>query len=120
MDTAFADLLASHLQGLAAWRRQRALEEPQDARHKRSAATLDALAEHVRALPADDPRLRSLRHDLLRGASLEPGPIFANAAPRFGFYEPAGDPDPLVDRLAALALEDRGEAGRDPLRDLPF
>jgi hypothetical protein len=120
MDAAFADHLAAHLRGLATWRRQRAVEEPQDPRHKRSAATLDALADHVVALPADDPRLRSLRHDLLRGAGLEPGPIFANAAPRFGFYDAANDLDPLIDRLAELALADRGEAGRDPLRDLPF
>ena len=120
MDERFADLLAGHLRVIAAWRRQRALEEPQDRRHPRSARTLDALADHVATLPTDDRRLVSLRTDLMRGAGIEPGPIFANAVPRFGFYEESADPDALVDRMAELALEDRGEAGRDPLRDLPF
>jgi hypothetical protein len=120
METPFADQLADHLGMLAAWRRQRSVEEPTDRRHLRSAATLDALAGHVAGLPADDPRLHSLATDLRRGWRLEPGPIFANAVPRFGFYDAPPDPDALVTRMAELAREDRGEAGRDPLRDLPF
>ena len=120
METTFADLLADHLRVLATWRRQRGGEEPSDRRHQRSAATLDALAEHVARLDADDPRLRSLEADIWRGWRIEPGPIFANAVPRFGFYDVPADADALATRMAELAREDRGEADRDPLRDLPF
>ena len=78
------------------------------------------LTSRLAKLDADDPRLRSLEADIWRGWRIEPGPIFANAVPRFGFYDVPADADALATRMAELAREDRGEADRDPLRDLPF
>ena len=51
---------------------------------------------------------------------MTPGPILANAVARFGFYSNEISLDGLVTNMTELAMEDLGQAGRDPLRDLPF
>ena len=70
--------LATLLREIAAWRRQRADEYDKDPRNLVTAAGLDALAEYLLDLPAEDERLVALggdrvawRHPLLRSAAYQ-------------------------------------------------
>lgn len=120
MESSYATIIAHYLESVADWRRRRALEESWELRHQRAAVRLDQLVAFVRALPADDERLEVIGKLNRDGELFTPGPILANAVARFGFYEGDVSDDALLTRMAELAIEDRGQAGIDPLRDLPF
>jgi hypothetical protein len=113
-------MIADYLESVAVWRGRRAQEEPHELRHRRATATMDRLAAYVRALPNDDPRIQAIGRATQEGEQIVPGPILANAVARFGFFDDEATEDALVQRMAELAIEDRGQAGIDPLRDLPF
>jgi hypothetical protein len=113
-------MIADYLDSVSVWRRRRAGEEPHEPRHRRAAATLQRLVAYVRTLPDDDPRLDAIGRSTQEGEQIVPGPILANAVARFGFFDDEASEDALVQRMAELAIEDRGQAGIDPLRDLPF
>jgi hypothetical protein len=113
-------MIADYLQSVADWRRRRAAEESWERRHLQAAARLDQLVAFVRALPNDDSRITAIGTLNREGELLVPGPILANAVARFGFFEQDVTDDSLLTRMAELAIEDRGQAGIDPLRDLPF
>lgn len=81
---------------------------------------MERLAAYVRTLSEDDPRIQAIGRTAEEGEQLVPGPILANAVARFGFFDDEATEDALVERMAELAIEDAGQAGIDPLRDLPF
>lgn len=120
METSYAGIIADYLESVAEWRRRRSAEEPHDLRHRRAAVLLDELAAFVRATPETDQRIIDIGRTTRQGEIVVPGPILANAVARFGFYETDVTHDALLTRMAELAIEDRGQAGIDPLRDLPF
>ena len=120
MEPSFSRIIADYLDSVALWRRRRAQEEPHEMRHRRSTATMERLAAYVRSLPDDDVRIQAIGRTTREGEQMVPGPILANAVARFGFFEDEVSEDALVQRMAELAMEDVGQAGRDPLRDLPF
>ena len=120
MESSFATIIAQYLESVADWRRRRALEEVWEPRHGQAVARLEQLVAHVRSLPEDDERFAVIGKLNRDGELLIPGPILANAVARFGFYADEVTDDALLTRMTELAIEDRGQAGIDPLRDLPF
>ena len=120
VESSYAAIIADYLHSVAEWRRRRAAEEPHEPRHRRAAAFLDELAGYVASTPNEDQRIVDIGRATRQGEIIVPGPILANAVARFGFYEDEISLDALLTRMADLAIEDRGQAGIDPLRDLPF
>ena len=105
---AFAD----YLHTLADWRRRKAEEYDRDARNLRTAAALTELADHVLALPEDDPRLGDLARLAMTGEFFTPGQQTSYEIGRFRFFGPEAQLDPFLDRVVELAIADRGEHGR--------
>ncbi len=120
VEPSYGKIIADYLDSVALWRERRAQEEPHELRHRRAAGVLRGLVTYVRSLPVDDVRLEVIGRATRQGEQVVPGPILANAVARFGFFDTEVTADALVQRMAELAFEDLGEAGRDPLRDLPF
>jgi hypothetical protein len=120
VEPTYAAMIAYYLQSVADWRRRRAVEEQWELRHLQAAHRLDELVSFIRELPIDDPRFEVIGKLNQEGDVLVPGPIMANAVARFGFFDRDVTNDALLSRMAELAIEDRGQAGIDPLRDLPF
>lgn len=120
MESSYAAIIADYLKSVAEWRRRRGAEEPHEPRHRRAAVYLDELARFVAGMPEADQRIKDIGRTTRQGETIVPGPILANAVARFGFYEDEVSLDALLTRMAELAIEDRGQAGIDPLRDLPF
>ena len=104
--------IAEFCRATAAWRRRKAEEYDRDARNLRAAAALDALADHVLALPADDPRLTDLQRLAGTGDEFTPDQRVLYELGRFRFHHPDAGLDPFLDTLVSLAEADRGEAGR--------
>jgi len=109
--TAFRRVLAEHLRNQAAWRAGKADEYPEDARNARSAAALEALAEHVERLPDTDANLRLLAavHESYASDVFSPSEEGAALISRFGFdqEEPR---DRFEQFLSQLASADTIEA----------
>jgi len=112
MEEGFRGSVAAWLRETAAWRRRKAEEYDRDARNLRSAAALEALADHVRALPADDPRLRELERLAGEGGEFRPDQRVIYEAGRFRFHHAEAGLDPFLDTLVELAIADKGEQGR--------
>ena len=108
----FQRSFAAFCRGTADWRRRKAEEYDRDARNLRTASALDELADHVLALPADDPRLRHLARLTAIGDEFLPDQRVLYELGRFRFHHPEAGLDPFLDTLVALAEADRGEAGR--------
>lgn len=96
------------------------MEEPWEVRHLQAAGRLDQFVTFLGNLPEDDERFEIIGKLNQEGEFLVPGPILANAVARFGFHDREVTDDALLARMVELAIEDRGQAGIDPLRDLPF
>jgi hypothetical protein len=120
VESLYPAIIAEYLHSVAEWRRRRAAEEPHELRHRRAATLLDELSAFVAATPESDQRIIDIGRTTKQGEAVVPGPILANAVARFGFFEIEVSLDALLTRMAELAIEDRGQAGIDPLRDLPF
>ena len=120
MESSYAAIIAQYVESVADWRRRRAQEEPWETRHHKAASRLDTLVGFIRTLPVDDERFETIGKLNREGEIFVPGPILANAVARFGFFETEVSDDALLTRMMELAIEDRGQAGIDPLRDLPF
>lgn len=108
----FALSLAEFCRATAAWRRRKAEEYDRDERNLRTAAALDALADHVLVLPADDPRLTDLQRLAGTGDEFTPDQRVLYELGRFRFHHANAGLDPFLDTLVSLAEADRGEAGR--------
>jgi hypothetical protein len=104
--------LAAFCRSTADWRRRKAEEYDRDARNLRTAAALDDLADHVLALPADDPRLRELKRLASSGDDFTPDQRVLYELGRFRFHHAEAGLDPFLDALVELAILDRGEHGR--------
>ncbi len=103
------ELIARYIDEQAAWRRQMAERYPDDARNPSSAEHLDALARHVRALDANDGRLRQLwvlDSGSAAGTVWSPGPYTARAIYQYGFHGTPPPPDAFMDTLASIAEDD--------------
>ena len=96
----------------AEWRRRKAEEYDRDERNLRTASALEALADHVLTLPADDPRLGALQRLAGTGDEFTPDQRVLYELGRFRFHHPDVGLDPFLDTLVTLAEADRGEAGR--------
>lgn len=108
----FARSIAEFCRATAAWRRRKAEEYDRDERNLRTAAALEALADHVLALPADDPRLTDLQRLAGTGDEFTPDQRVLYELGRFRFHHADAGLDPFLDTLVSLAEADRGEAGR--------
>jgi hypothetical protein len=122
--TSIQESLATLLREIADWRRQRAAEYDKDARNLVVAAGLEALAEHLLALPTDDARLQALDGLMYEHGEFAPGQRTIYEVGRFRFYYPEASLDAFVDRLVEFATFDRAEqghfAGRTPEGDDPW
>ncbi|HEX5497783.1 MAG TPA: hypothetical protein VFX03_01095 [Thermomicrobiales bacterium] len=112
MTSPFQRSFADFCRVTADWRRRKADEYDRDARNLRTAAALDALAEHVVTLPEDDPRLRDLERLAGVGGAFTPDQRVLYELGRFRFHHPEAQLDPFLDVLVELAAADRGEHGR--------
>ena len=108
----FQQAVVEFIRATAAWRRRKAEEYDRDARNLRSAAALEELADHVLALPADDPRLRELARLTTEGEEFRPDQRVLYELGRFRFHHPEAGLDPFLDTLVELAIADKGEQGR--------
>ena len=108
----FRRAVAEHSREVAAWRRRKAEEYDRDARNLRAAAGLEAFADHVLAMPADDPRLVELARLTVEGEAFRPDQRVHHALGFFRFHHPEAGLDPFLDHLVAQATLDRGEQGR--------
>src|SRR3712207_5417015 len=104
--------IADYLRGVADWRRRKAEEYDRDARNLHTAAALNELADHVLALPADDPRLRELARLTAEGDEFRPDQRVIYELGRFRFHHAETGLDAFLDRLVELAIADKGEQGR--------
>ncbi|MCD6030940.1 MAG: hypothetical protein K0S78_3114 [Thermomicrobiales bacterium] len=107
----FARSLAEFCRATAAWRRRKAEEYDRDERNLRTASALEALADHILTLPADDPRLAALQRLAGTGDDFTPDQRVLYELGRFRFHHPDAGLDPFLDTLVTLAEADRGEAG---------
>ena len=117
--TPIQTLIAEYLTLIAAWRRQRYQDDLRDARNLRSADAIAELAEHIRSLPDDDPRIVELDRLWRRGEQIDVGQQAAYELGRFRFFSDEGDLDPFLDQIVELAIADRGEQGRFGGRQVP-
>lgn len=108
----FQRSLADFSRSTADWRRRKAEEYDRDARNLRAAAALEALADYVLTLPADDSRLRDLQRLAASGSTFTPDQRVLYEMGRFHFHQEDSGMDPFLDTLVDLAEADRGEAGR--------
>lgn len=108
----FQRSLAEFCHDTARWRRRKAEEYDRDARNLRTAAALDAFADFILALPADDARLSELQRLAAVGEDFLPDQRVLYELGRLRFHHPEAGLDPFLDTLVILAGEDRGEAGR--------
>jgi hypothetical protein len=120
VESTYAAMIAHYIESVADWRRRRSQEEAWEPRHAIAAARLDQFAAFVRSLSEEDERIFTIGTLNRDGEQLVPGPIMANAVARFGFFAGEISDEALLARMVELAIEDRGQAGIDPLRDLPF
>jgi len=107
----FPRSLAEFCRATAAWRRRKAEEYDRDERNLRTASALEALADHILTLPADDPRLAALQRLAGTGDDFTPDQRVLYELGRFRFHHPDAGLDPFLDTLVTLAEADRGEAG---------
>ncbi|HET7093804.1 MAG TPA: hypothetical protein VFI22_10010 [Thermomicrobiales bacterium] len=112
MTSPFQRSFADFCRATGDWRRRKAEEYDRDARNLRTAAALDALAEHVLTLAEDDPRLRELERLAGAGGAFTPDQRVLYELGRFRFHHPEAQLDPFLDVLVELAAADRGEHGR--------
>lgn len=108
----FALSIAEFCRATAAWRRRKAEEYDRDERNLRTAAALEALADYVLVIPADDPRLTELQRLAGTGDEFTPDQRVLYELGRFRFHPADAGLDPFLDTLVSLAEADRGEAGR--------
>ncbi len=109
--SSFQRSVAEFCRATAAWRRRKAEEYDRDARNLRTAAALEAFAQHILDLPAIDPRLLDLQRLAGSGDDFLPDQRVLYEMGRFRFHQPDTGMDPFLDTLVALAEADRGEAG---------
>lgn len=113
------DVLSDYLRSKAEWRRGQEKEFPNDARHEKSAAALESLADYVETLDPSDRVLERLKPHQFDEETLG-GPRTTRAVSRYGLqtiviadHHPA-----FLDELAALtgldAYEHAVEHGDDP------
>ncbi len=103
------ELIARYIDDQAAWRRQLADHDPDDARHRSSAACLEALARHVRSLAAADFRVEqlwALDNANAAGTVWSPGPSTAQVIAEYGFHGTPMPTDAFLDDLIAVAEGD--------------
>jgi hypothetical protein len=112
IDARFRESIAEFCRTTAAWRRRKAEEYDRDARNLRTAAALEELAEHIRALPVDDERLVELHRLTAEGDEFRPDQRVLYELGRFRFHHPEAGLDPFVDTMVELARADKGERGR--------
>lgn len=112
MTSPFQRSFADFCRATGDWRRRKAEEYDRDARNLRTAAALDALADHVLALPGDDPRLTELERLAGSNGDFQPDQRVLYELGRFRFHHPEAGIDPFLDTLVELAIADRGEQGR--------
>lgn len=108
----FRQAVADYARTTAEWRRRKAEEYDRDARNLRSAAGLEELADHVLALPEDDPRLRELARLTTEGEAFRPDQRVIYEMGRFRFHHAETGLDAFLDQLVELAILDKGEMGR--------
>jgi hypothetical protein len=104
--------MAEFCRTTAAWRRRKAEEYDRDPRNLRAAGALEALADVLLELPADDPRLLELQRLAGAGDEFTPDQRVLYELGRFHFHQPDTGIEPFLDTLVELAEADRGEAGR--------
>ncbi len=97
--------LADYFDDQARWRDLKAEEYPDDARNVRSATALRALAARVRALPADDPRLRQLAALDWPTDPFTAGEESGRLTALYGFHQ-ADDPDAWLSAFTEACIRD--------------
>jgi hypothetical protein len=103
------ELIARYIDEQAEWRRQRADNDPDDARNRSSAECLDALARHVRSLDSADFRVEQLwvlDNANAAGTVWSPGPYTAQVIAEYGFHGKPMPTDAFLDDLIAVAEGD--------------
>lgn len=111
LNASIKDAMGEYLAGIAEWRRRKADEYDRDTRNLRAAAAIDELANFVRTLDEDDPRLLRLTELAMQGERFEPGQQTSYEIGRFKFFSEAGDVDSFLTRVVELAELDAGEHG---------
>jgi len=104
--------MAEFCRSTAAWRQRKAEEYDRDLRNLRTAGALEALADFLLELPADDPRLLEMQRLAGAGEEFAPDQRVLYELGRFRFHQPDTGIEPFLDTLVELAEADRGEAGR--------
>lgn len=112
MDVSIHSAFAAYLESIADWRRSRYDDDLRDKRNLRSASALRDLANFVRGLDDDDPRLRRLAELGLRGGVFEAGQQTAYEIGRFHFFSTEATFDGFLDWVVELAERDSAEMGR--------
>jgi hypothetical protein len=111
--------MASYLGQVADWRRHKADEFDRDLRNLRTARALEDLADFVRTVAEDDPRLDELDRLAMEGELFVPGQMTAYEIGRFHFFSEEPSLDAFLTHLVELAEADRGEQGRFGGRQVP-
>jgi hypothetical protein len=94
------ECLLSDIENTAEWRREKAVQYPDDERNQQCAESLDRLAAEVRVLADNHPLFLRLLH--LWQVSLNPSEIILDSIARYGFdWEESGDAEEFLQRLIA-------------------
>ncbi|HVL26322.1 MAG TPA: hypothetical protein VM450_19690 [Thermomicrobiales bacterium] len=118
MSSQAREAIVERIEMIADWRREREQQDmlglgPEAAtRSRRSADGLRELADHVRSLADDDPRLARLRQLAFHSGQFDPGASLLNELGRFRFHDPATTVESFTDFMVELAEEDASEQGR--------
>ena len=113
--------LATFFSGQAEWRRQEAIEHPEDAGISRNAEGLEALAEWVQGLDDADPRLRQLAADCCWDKGLD---VFAvgkeggRKAGLYRFFAADETPDHFLDAFVQACIQDDLANDKRPFSDV--
>ncbi|MEJ7839828.1 MAG: hypothetical protein WKF81_13530 [Thermomicrobiales bacterium] len=108
--------IVNRIIAIAAWRRERGEQDQFGfgsdvlARHQRSAAGLDELADYVSSLDDNDVRLHELVRLAFRGDFFDPGATLLTEMGRFRFHDPTTSTDAFVTEMTGYAEVDAAES----------
>src|SRR5436190_491762 len=101
-------MLAEYIEDQSNWRHQKHAEHPDDQRNEQAADALIGLAQYVRDLPSDDPRLQELQSlGMVDGVDVfMAGPETSRAISRFRFNNTGKSCGDFLTELVSIARDD--------------
>jgi len=111
MDPNIPEAIANYVRGISRWRRARYNDDLRDSRNLRAADALEELADFVKTLPAEDPRISRLGQIAMDGVFFAPGQQASYEIGLFRFHTESATIEGFLEKIVELAEADRREHG---------